>query len=105
MTRVLTEQFLTRYAAANYNQLSRGVNGSDRMILMTVAPVDRTGREGPLAAGSPVPQPAARAALDPEVAEGYSSAAGLGLVLMTATGAGAVAVVTVVARFLMGALA
>lgn len=103
MTRVLTEDFLARYAAANYNQPSRGVNGSDHMMLMSVAPVDRAAREAGLVVGSPMVASAATPTLDPEVAEGYSSAAGLGLVLVTAAAGGAVAAVTVVARLLMSA--
>ena len=102
MTRVLTERFLTRYAAANYNQASRGVNGSDHMVMVSVTPVDRSGRGAGLVASPANAVLRNPAAMDPEVAEGYSSAAGLGLVLLTASAGGAAAGVLVIMRLITG---
>jgi hypothetical protein len=101
MTRVVTEQFLTRFAAANYNEPSRGVNGSDHMTTMSIAPV---GREAGLGGTSPAAAAPFPPATDPQIAEGYSSAAGLGLVLVTTAAGGAVAAVTVVVRVVLGIL-
>lgn len=97
---MLSGEFLAAYAAENDNRPSRGVNGTDQMMMMRVA-VDRAGA---VRATAPVPLPAAEAAVDPAIQEGYASAAGLGLVLLVSGAGGLVTVGLVIVRALSGVL-
>ena len=104
MTRVLANESLTTYAGANYNRRSYGVNGSDHMNFVRVAPVDRRGFETAPSGLTVARAAAARVTTDPMIDEGYSSAAGLGLVLVVATVFAAAAIGALLVRAVMAFL-